>query len=1096
MANNLYPPIFLQSYMPAFVRQQGCYIYFAISDFNSESDIQNNAVQVSIKSQKTNKSVLSNSNDIMFATMNRSNNRVGRDRYYIFIKNTDIKGGFKYNEYYKVQLRFTSNGISPPTSANNINTWINANQTSFSQWSTVILIRPISVKTIQLQSFKNSEELTTLYSDNVIISGKVSNPGQVQDSENLKSYYIYIYDETDNLLENSGELFPENKNKIYYQCKYGFQDNIDYKLKVKIITENLYQYEKTFPFIVNSMPYGQFSGTITATAQDKAGRIRIQLQSSNGQQVTTQTNYIIKRTSNKSNFTIWEEVLQTFAQANTILNITWFDYTIESGVWYQYSVQQVSGANNNWYSSKVVTQNKVMINPQDIFLTSGGKQLKIRFDPQISNFSHVISQNLSQTIGSKYPFITRNGSVNYRTFSLSGTITAFMDIRENLMQASKRDIYGQSYNDYENYNLSNNIDLFKDTIYEKYFREEVIDFLYDNNVKLFKSTTEGNILVKLMNITFTPNNTLHRHIYSFSCTAYQVDKYTYQNCLKYNIQQKGSFTIKTGEKRNILGQLFMPSQNLYWKENGSTSSFVSEEQSYFPKNTNLVEIIKNKYKKLQTEIMVFKDNPVLSYVKIQLSSPPYLIKIGTNGPERIEQGTTENTSLTYLGHILNIDTSKDPIIIGKDGIYELTDENIDISSLSFPYDKEQGSVLYIVNLEEQERFPKIAISYQGYYRIGQLWKSFNAYDSIYGQIFTKYSTEYRDFMTVLNEIKGVRVYADEGIVFYIKERQDNDLERHVINSTGMLQFFDDNTNIQGLYFVGPHLLETTNSIPRDYEYLDTGLIYNRFEEIKDPIKNGVYTIIDEATATTREGHSLTPQEIEELGITNTQYNTFVTETERLNQVDRFYNQNLTAILNTHITNQGLTKVTDRAQVIRGKSDDQFSEEWIQNFQREIALPNYVSQDKLITIITVANNVGLITLDNVDLQGIYEKTYLQLIRIILGDSIQNKITINKIIAKIKEETNKRSEQGIRLSSEFLSQLNKDEDFKNQSFRKKNLLLDKIYQNILKQYISSSSKYIFYQGNWYPFDSQHGDVSFDNITAIVDYYCYIIREEYAS
>jgi len=44
--------------------------------------------------------------------------------------------------------------------------------------------------------------------------------------------------------------------------------------------------------------------------------------------------------------------------------------------------------------------------------------------------------------------------------------------------------------------------------------------LYKNNVKLFRSATEGNILVKLMDISFTPNITLHRHIYSFSCTAY------------------------------------------------------------------------------------------------------------------------------------------------------------------------------------------------------------------------------------------------------------------------------------------------------------------------------------------------------------------------------------------------------------------------------------------------------------------------------------------------------------------------------------------------------------------------------------------------
>jgi len=70
-----------------------------------------------------------------------------------------------------------------------------------------------------------------------------------------------------------------------------------------------------------------------------------------------------------------------------------------------------------------------MINPEDIFLTTKDYQLKLRFDPQISNFSHVVSESLTTTLGSKYPFIRRNGNVNYRSFSLSGTISAFIDLR-------------------------------------------------------------------------------------------------------------------------------------------------------------------------------------------------------------------------------------------------------------------------------------------------------------------------------------------------------------------------------------------------------------------------------------------------------------------------------------------------------------------------------------------------------------------------------------------------------------------------------------------------------------------------------------------
>jgi hypothetical protein len=69
-----------------------------------------------------------------------------------------------------------------------------------------------------------------------------------------------------------------------------------------------------------------------------------------------------------------------------------------------------------------------MINPEDIFLISNNKQLKIRFDPQISNYIIKRSESIIETIGSKYPFINRNGNMNYTTFSLSGTISYFSDI--------------------------------------------------------------------------------------------------------------------------------------------------------------------------------------------------------------------------------------------------------------------------------------------------------------------------------------------------------------------------------------------------------------------------------------------------------------------------------------------------------------------------------------------------------------------------------------------------------------------------------------------------------------------------------------------
>ena len=106
--NNLYPPIFSKSYMPAFVRENGCRVYFSISIYNSLAEMhhtssnssQVNAVQVAVQSQKTNQTVLSTSlypSGIKLTNLNIDAIRNGDDVYYVDILNSDIQGGFNLN---------------------------------------------------------------------------------------------------------------------------------------------------------------------------------------------------------------------------------------------------------------------------------------------------------------------------------------------------------------------------------------------------------------------------------------------------------------------------------------------------------------------------------------------------------------------------------------------------------------------------------------------------------------------------------------------------------------------------------------------------------------------------------------------------------------------------------------------------------------------------------------------------------------------------------------------------------------------------------------------------------------------------------------
>ena len=95
--------------------------------------------------------------------------------------------------------------------------------------------------------------------------------------------------------------------------------------------------------------------------------------------------------------------------------------------------------------------------------------------------------------------------------------------------------YGDNLNDYNTFNNNNQITSTRDYTYERLFRERVRNFLEDNKVKLFRSPTEGNMLVKLMDINFSPNQSTGRLIWNFSATAYEIDDMTIDNLKKYGI---------------------------------------------------------------------------------------------------------------------------------------------------------------------------------------------------------------------------------------------------------------------------------------------------------------------------------------------------------------------------------------------------------------------------------------------------------------------------------------------------------------------------------------------------------------------------------
>lgn len=846
--NNLYPPIFKKSYVPAFIKNSICKIYFSISAYNSTEEIASSLVQVTIQNQKTNQSVLSQTkypSGIKITSLGIDSERGEEDKYYIEISQEDIEGSFNYNEYYKVQIRFTEANTIAPKIVDNIqklDNWLSINLAKFSQWSTVVLIKPISKPILYLKSFSETASSTVIVTNDVTIVGTV-HPDASTDYETYKNYRILIYDSMQNLIEDSGERYFESNNEIHYNCKYRFLED-DYILKIQILSKNLYFMEQTYNFKISYVNISEFQASISAKINNDKGCAVVSV--TNNILAELGTNIVITRASSKDNFTYWEDVYTTLISSDDILDLKWEDYTIESGVWYKYAIAKRD--KYNFRSVAIEMKNPVMADFEDIFLTTKNQQLKIKFDPQVNNYSRVVSQSLTETIGSKYPFIRRNGKVDYRTFSISGTISYFSDVGYNLMRASQDESYGDSAVYYKEYNLENNIDLYNDVIQEKVFREKVLDFLYENNVKLYKSATQGNILVKLMNITLTPNNTLSRQIYSFNCTAYEIDDFNYENCLKYDIQDNGKFVEQKEFLISKFGQIVTPSPNLYYSD--SKISVLNEGSYYFGSNNLLNSLIKDKYKTLENDNMGISIENI-SYLKIMLTSDPYLIAIDNSGqPYRVETENTVNLDRTnlYLGHIAEINAKK--IIINKDGIYELSDSNTDITNLSFDYPYEQGVIDFSVNIKESSKKNSDFKQYSLISRIGQLWGGFNILNNsselIYTTIVNKYNIYRDDYEQQLQKIDSLCIQAAPGTAFYVRENQDRYYEKHILNETGLLEFCNADTDIRGLYIIGPTLTEISSEELEkeglnDYEFYDTGQVIS-LSAIRNPKSNYVYSL--------------------------------------------------------------------------------------------------------------------------------------------------------------------------------------------------------------------------------------------------------------
>lgn len=801
----LLPPLVqdvLKPFTDDYVKKYDVKFYFSVGNnyaLNSKTNGNINTIQIMIQRQNTSNNVyyspqyelIQVRNDTVF---NLSSSQQGD--HCVEIPRSGKH--FSAMGFYKIKMRWSKKTIS----------YFEQNgivDEDFSEWSKLSLIKQIRAPYLHISSpfVDNEEDENTVKQISFSpykITGYIDNEDK---SETVKSVNITIKNlSTNKIIIRSGEIAPYNRTGFSYTLTKELQQSIRYEMKINYTLQSGFSAIGVRKFISISRGANNNPATISLAPVDQQGKMQVIVLIPTYERY--EGNFIIRRTDSNSKFSEWEDikVIQFISQGdnkNTIqyeINNTfydvyiWEDKTVNCGIYYKYGIAPLK--KGGWRGTFVKTSLSQACFFDDIYLMGNNKQLRIKFDPVISNFKQNFTENLQTTLGSQYPFITRNGANNYKSFTFGGLITTYMDTYNNhnlnlyndslgtnrnnelpLIFVGKTDYFGRlinpltnqlyydlynntininqishdengfltysnggrifnkidgtafqlfasvkfpsksvmqsfqafdsddeikdftskeqlfnggySYEDEEDespktkleiYNQEQGIDQYEDVIYERTFRDKVLKFLYQNSIKLFRSNTEGVILVRLMNISLTPKQELGRMLYSFTADAIEMDKYSAANCDKYNIQNIGSYkTIQHIE--TVAGTL----TTSFFYEGIKPEQYDEKIQKYLTINQDgsaeidIIKLIKDKYRdnwkyqpcvptsqKQMKKIKAFHNmydftGETFKSLKIEICSPPNLIVDKKYWTPEIEQSTSNPTKAKQAirGYLLKLD---------------------------------------------------------------------------------------------------------------------------------------------------------------------------------------------------------------------------------------------------------------------------------------------------------------------------------------------------------------------------------------------------------------------------------------------------------
>ena len=331
-------------------------------------------------------------------------------------------------QYYKVQLAYID--------TNNL----------VGYYSTIGIMKAIAKPEVSLTLEKHSINFF-----NGEFTGKYEIPEAIGDiqihdlSERVYSYQFNIYDTKGKLYATSGVQIHDNNTdslhneglRISYDTwkpeKFGEEDSPFYTIEYKITTLNGYEgvssrYRLQMQTGLTMSP----SMIIYPLPDFENGCVEIVLIGEPDESLLAEQKYtgsysICRRVVSDYDDESWVEIHRFRLTDQEPSSYTFRDFTVEQGVTYKYSIQQINSY--GMFTSRIISQ-PVYADFEDMFLFDGRRALRIRFNPKVSSFKTTLQESKTDTIGSKYPYFFKNGNVAYKEFPISGLLSYFIDDAE------------------------------------------------------------------------------------------------------------------------------------------------------------------------------------------------------------------------------------------------------------------------------------------------------------------------------------------------------------------------------------------------------------------------------------------------------------------------------------------------------------------------------------------------------------------------------------------------------------------------------------------------------------------------------------------